>query len=351
MYDSTNLSWKRRAITVPSWFLLAIVTTLLAPVVIPLTALYDLVRRRDFLLTRTLLFFPMFFTIESGGLAGGFVLWAIRGLVLRDADSYRDANRRLQRWWSSNLFWGAVRLFSMRVDIEGLERLEEDIASIGLVRHASTMDTMLPLAVVRNTKRFRYVIKAELLADPAMDYIARRFENVFVRRGYENPAEEVERVVRLGDDLEHNGVVIIYPEGTRFTPEKRERLVKKLEAKEADPLLPVALRLSHTLPPLREGAVQLIAAHPEIDVLVIAHRGLERAGSMYDLWAGGLLRAHLEIQIWRIPAAEVPREREELEEWMVQQWERIDAFAARSKALAERGGAGDAASLPPRSPR
>lgn len=323
-----NISWKRRLLTTTSWFFLALILTVSLPIVVPILALYDVILRRQLSATRTMFFFTYFFVLESLGLTIALWIW-IRKLFGLDDRAYEMANRRLQRWWSRGLFWGSVRIFSMEVNIDGLEKLEDPRPCVVLSRHASTLDTMLPLAVVRQLKLFRYVIKSELLADPALDYAAQRFPNVFVNRGSDDPEFEIQKVLALGTELEENTAVVVYPEGTRFTEKKRQRLLEKFA--DNDELLPVAQSLQKTLPPLREGGIRLIESTPDADVVFIAHRGIDGAAAMSDLITGGLTKARLEVAIWRYLADEVPRKKEAIHDFLVENWQKIDRFVSEGK--------------------
>lgn len=320
-----NISWKRRFITIPLWLTLAVVLPVTLPVVVPILALYDVITGNRLSATRTMLFFTLFFVLEAVGLAIAFWLWIRRPFGLDDR-AYQIANRRLQSWWAKGLFWGPVRIFSVDVTIEGLEHLEDRRPSVVLSRHASTLDTMLPIAVVRELKLFRYVIKSELLVDPTLDYCAQRFPNVFVNRGSDDPEFEVRKVLALGTELEENTAVVVYPEGTRFSEEKRARLLEKFQDKPE--MLAITQSLGHTLPPLREGGVRLVQNTPQADVVFVAHRGIDDAAAMSDLIKGGMTEAQLQVCIWRYPADEVPRTTEAVEDFLVENWQRIDRFVA-----------------------
>ncbi len=317
-------SIKRRAITVPLWFFLAVFLSIVLPVIAPFTALYDVLFRKRLSTTRTLLFFTYFFVVESLGLTIGFFHWLGLQLNWMDEAAFEMLSRKLQRWWARGVFWGCIRIYSMEISIEGLENLEDPNPAVVLSRHASTLDTMVPLAIVRQLKMFRYVIKAELLNVPALDVIGQRFHNLFVVRGGADPEVEVSKVLALSQEMEPNSALVMYPEGTRFSNERRQRLLEKFQD---DPgQLAVTQSLQHTLPPLREGSIRLLEYATEADVVFIAHRGVDAARSMGSLISGAMTQAHLEIRIWRIRAAEVPRETERIQEFLVENWQRIDRF-------------------------
>lgn len=328
-----QISWKRRLLTTTSWYLLAVILTILLPVIIPLTALYDVLTRNRLSASRTMLYFTFFFVIECVGLL--VALWIqIRYVFGMDSRDYALANLKLQRWWARGLFWGAIRIFGVDLRIDGLEALEEPRPCLVFSRHASTLDTMVPIAIVRQMKHYRYVIKSELLADPALDYVAQRIPNVFVRRGSDNPDFEIEKVVALGKELEPKGAVVVYPEGTRFTEGKRRRLLEKFED---DPeMLTISTELRNTLPPLREGGVKLIESTPEADVVFVAHQGIEGAGAMSDLFGGGLTGANLNIKIWRFAADNVPRSTEDIRDFLVDNWKKIDRFVEEKYLATEK---------------
>ena len=67
-----------------------------------------------------------------------------------------------------------------------------------------------------------------------MDLVGQRLPNVFVRRGSGRPAREAALVASLAEGLGPRDGVVIYPEGTRFTPAKRARALARL-AEQNDP--------------------------------------------------------------------------------------------------------------------
>ena len=319
-------SWRRRVVTLPAWFLLATVLPVLLPAALCVTVVVDLLRRRDLSLSRTMVFFTWYFVLECAGLIVAFGLWA-RRLLGMSAEDYEMKNRRVQQWWARGLFFGTARIFSMEVALRGLEELEDGRPAVVLARHASTLDTMLPIAVVREMKLYRYVIKAELLIAPALDFVAQRFPNVFVVRGAENGEREVQKVLALSQEMGEGSALVIYPEGTRFSEKKRARLLEKFQEK--DPAMyELTESLRHTLPPLREGVMRLLQ-ETTTDVVFIAHRGLEEATSMAELAGGGMTKAKLQAEIWRVPGAKVPRDPEGVRAFLVENWRRIDGFVAQ----------------------
>jgi 1-acyl-sn-glycerol-3-phosphate acyltransferase len=122
--------------------------------------------------------------------------------------------------------------------------------------------------------------------------------------------------------------VLIYPEGTRFTPAKLARAVERLAAAgDVDPaLLEVARRLRHVLPPRPGGPLALLAHQPPLDVVLVAHTGLEGATRLADLWRGALVGSRLRVRLERVAAADLPADDAGRLRWLHERWLAIDAW-------------------------
>jgi 1-acyl-sn-glycerol-3-phosphate acyltransferase len=191
-----------------------------------------------------------------------------------------------------------------------------------LARHASLLDSLLP-CVLLDRFRLRYVLKRELRWDPCLDIVGARLPNALVRRGAGDPAE-IERVAALARGLEPDEGVVLFPEGTRFTAERRQRLLEHLDADGEAPRSRQAGSLRHTLPPRRGGVLALLDAAPLADVVILVHTGLEGAARLGDLWRGSLRGETLEVELWRIPRAAIPPDDAGREVWLDESWQRVD---------------------------
>lgn len=321
--DSPRSSILRRLRTVPLFLLLFLVTTVALPVLLVVAVAVDAVRwasrRRPWMATRLTLFLWVYLAAEAVAIVALFVAWA-----LPPRDRLVERTYRLQARWAAVLFGAARRLFSLRFDVEG----EEAVAPgpiVVLMRHASIVDNLLPALFVAapHGLRLRYVLKRELLSDPSIDIAGLRLPNCFVLRGADDAEAEVARVRALAAGLGPSEGVLIYPEGTRFTPAKRLRAIERV---------PQAAELKHVLPPRPGGTLAVLETGA--DVVVCAHHGLDGFASIGDLWRGGLVRRTVRIRFSRFPGASLPETREGRTAWLWQRWHEVDDWIGAQGAAA-----------------
>jgi hypothetical protein len=72
----------------------------------------------------------------------------------------------------------------------------------------------------------------------------------------------------------------------------------------------------------------LLAKNPGCDLLVIAHRGLERATSFAAFTHGALVGANVGVRIFHIPYDELPKDVEGQKQSLTKLWREVDRFAA-----------------------
>jgi len=317
---SSTSATKRRLLTVSVYFGTWVLLTALVPLWVPLAFVIGLFRRRHFIVLRLLAFFWTYLAIEMIGLtlAGGIYL----------ITPGNDARRQtlffeLECWWGSSLFGWLSRYLSLTTSVEGSENILPGHVLV-FIRHASIIDTAIPVTFISKATglRLRYVFKRELLVDPCIDVAGHASPNYFIDRGG-SPAEELAGIRELAVDLGDQGV-LLYPEGTRFTERKKEIALRRL-AKAHPDLVPLAESFQHCLPPKPGGALTLMEAVPDADVLVVAHRGLEGLAEVTDLLSGAVVGKEVEVSIWRIPASEIPTG-DARRRWLFELWKRVDDF-------------------------
>jgi 1-acyl-sn-glycerol-3-phosphate acyltransferase len=320
--------WSRRCLTIPLYVALGGTTLVLLPILLLFAAITDSVWGRHLGAVRCVLALALYVVCEAAGLVASFFLWLLSGVWAGGSRArFAGWNYALQNLWARTLFFGASRIFGMTLRVDGVSDLGDQPIFVFL-RHASTIDTLLPAVLIEHPYgfRLRYVMKRELLWDPCLDVVGQRTRHLFVRRGSTDGAKEIAAVGRLAADLQGREGVLLYPEGTRATPEKRARVMEKLARTSDDQRLEAARQLRHTLPPRLGGALALLDARPDIGVLFVAHVGFDGVESLRDLWRGALVGRNLSVMMWKVDAPDIPRSPKDRIAWLDTQWIRIDRW-------------------------
>jgi 1-acyl-sn-glycerol-3-phosphate acyltransferase len=239
---------------------------------------------------------------------------------------------RLKRRWLRSHLLGIRRLFGLRFEVEGLE-LAGPGPVLVLIRHASIIDNALPDAIVGHAHGlgFRFVIKRELQLLPTIDIGGRWVPTLFVRRASGDTEAELDRMRTLAVDLSRGEGLLIYPEGTRWTPEKLAR-AQAVIGERLPEIAPLAARLRNVLPPRLGGTLALMDAAPEADVVIFGHVGLDGFEFISDIWAGGLVGTTVRLKFWRFPSAEVPTGRAARITWLYDRWQELDDWIGQARA-------------------
>ncbi len=314
----------------PSYLLLTAIATALIPLTWPLCWLVSL-RRASRGALRSVAFVTCYLWCETIGIVVSAWLWVRWGLPTRNAPNasnrwqrFLEANFALQCWWANALKVAAERLFTLRFHVEGTDALDGP-AAIVLPRHASIADTIIPIVFYAIPKhiRLRYVLKRELLLDPCLDIVGNRLPNCFVARSGVDAPADLDRVTALADDLQPDEGFLIYPEGTRFSVQRQQRVLTSL----ADRVTPTDLEhmrgWTELLPPRPGGTLALIAAAPNRDVVFCAHTGFEGASHVRQLINGSWIAADIRIRFWRIQRHDMPLDEAALRAFLIAQWDRM----------------------------
>ncbi len=315
----------RRLVTIPLYFVLFGVCLTLLPALLAVAAVADLVRGGPWVLVRSVLFLQWYLFCEVVGIA--FALGIT--VFVRDPERQIEQFFRLQCRWLRALFQGGVVCFSLRVEIEGRDAVSSGPVLV-FMRHSSTADVVLPGVFLAEPHGIvlRYVLKRELLWDPCLDLAGHRLVNCFIRRGSGAPEREIAAIRRLGEDLGPDDGVLIYPEGTRFTPSKQARALERI-AKSGDlQRLARARELTHVLPPRLGGPLALLEQCPDTDVVFLSHTGFDGARSLDEFFNGALVGRTVRMHFWRSPHTDIPKDAEGREAWLFDEWRKVDKFVA-----------------------
>lgn len=336
--ESLLAVWARRSVSIPLyWFVTCwLVSTL--PLLLLFTLSLDLFFSPAKLWprTRALLFLCLYFVAEVAGICASALVW-IRFKVFGGSDeAFTTANAALQRHFTDTLFNGAVRLFSLRIEVSGTEHAASG-PFILLVRHSSTADTVLAAALLANPHQrlLKYVLKRELLADPCLDIVGRRLPNAFVERSRQKQEArspqgteaDLAAVQQLARDLGEQTAVLIFPEGTRFSARKLETAKQRLLSHPE--LAELAQHFAHVLPPKLAGTLALLDAAPNVDVVFLEHTGFEGAVSFDRFFAGAMVGNVIRARVRRVAAADIPKERRDV--WLFKQWLECERFVAANQ--------------------
>lgn len=240
----------------------------------------------------------------------------------------RTLTHRLQAAWAGWVFATVRLVFDIELEVEGGDApLPPPV--VVLSRHASLVDSLLPVILVARAHgiRVRYVLKRELLLDPALDIAGNRLPNHFIDRDSTDTESELDAIKSLASEMNQDEAVVIFPEGTRFTEEKRARVVEKSAGRRGI-ISELSRSYRHVLPPRPAGTLAILDA-ARADVVVIAHTGLEGFARVGDVWDGSLVGATLSVGMWRVDGESMPAGRKERIVWLHELWSEVDAWIQR----------------------
>lgn len=258
----------------------AVVLTLMIPIWVPLLALVDLIRgSRRLPRTRLVAFAVGWSWLEVVAMVASGGLWAA------GQRNNRAAHYRLQRWWTGRLMSLITATTGKTVEVDGVETLQPG-PTVLLGRHASLGDSLVTAWAVSFVGGMRphFVLKRELLAVPSLDVVGNRLPNHFLDRQATDSAAELDGLRAMSAAMGPGDVAIIFPEGTRASPAKRERALHQIS--ERDPGRAERLGgLRWLLPPRPRGAQALIEGNPDAAVVAMWHTGFDG----FDTF-GGMIR-------------------------------------------------------------
>jgi 1-acyl-sn-glycerol-3-phosphate acyltransferase len=380
----------RRIVFVPLVFLITFALVTISPV-LALAALVAAPSRSGRRRAMRLLWFALsWLVMESLALMASMALWIASGFGGRlRTQAFMDRHYALVRWFLATLFRRAVGIFRLRVEIVEPEATQDELAArltrpvIVLSRHAGPGDSFLLVHHLLSLyqRRPRIVMKAALQFDPSLDVVINRLPHAFVHPHRQRPAAvptpravpdetpaqpqeatpgHVEgatpahpqearpapvedttpgeglvsaEIGRLAGSLGPSDALVIFPEGGNFTPGRWRRGIAALEQKERFDDAQRARHMPNLLPPRSGGAFAAIDAAPTADVIFVAHTGLDDLITVRDVWRALPMEQVIKARWWRVPAAEVPRDRAEVVAWLFDWWERIDEWIRENRPV------------------
>jgi 1-acyl-sn-glycerol-3-phosphate acyltransferase len=316
----------RRLVVAPLVVLLCLALTILAPLLLLAALVADAVRHRGLGTTRLTAFGVVFVASEAVMILALLVLWVASGFgALMRTTAIQSAHYATLRGWLHCLSTAAMVLLGLRIEVvDPPEPRPGPLLVFG--RHAGAGNSlmMIRMLMLRYRRRPRVVMLAFLQWDPVIDVICHRLPSLFIEHDPEKSDHFVEAIGKLASGLGDADAFVLYPEGHDFSERVRGRAIAHLRRLGHHRAADRAEAMEYVLPPRHKGPLAAILAAPGADVVLVAHTALEELGSFGELPGRVPLERPIKARYWRIPAADVPHERERLIEWLFEWWQRID---------------------------
>lgn len=320
----------RRLLLAPLVLVLSLALIALSPVLFVIAILIDLVVRGGWRSVRLVAFGVTYLFFEVVGLLAMFVLWVGSGFGVRiRSERMQNAHFAFMRWWLKGVNRAAIVCFHLRIFIEDRPKPTPGPILV-FSRHAGPGNSMMLVGtlMVGYLRRPRIVMLAKLQWEPLCDIMFNRLPNRFIEHDPSKRERYIRAIADLATGLGDRDAYVLFPEGKDFTPRVRERAIAHLFTRGHHREAEQAEQMQRVLPPKSGGVMAAITAAPQADVVFVAHSVLEDVGSFRNVWSRIPFRGPIFSRYWRIPAAEVPREREVLNGWLYDWWARIDAWIA-----------------------
>lgn len=322
----------RRPITVTAWLAMSIVAVTLSPLLLALAALVSALSRRPQPLIFTRLVIT-YFALELVTLLACGVLWlASVGGRRMSSPRFQRLHLRLLRWFVHGFARRWRALLEIDVELEpspeAIDALRSDRPLLFFSRHAGPGDTvvLIDLLLSRFDREPSVVFKQSVTIDPCVDLIGHRLPHAILDTADKERCEA--RIEEVAAGLGPRGVLLLFPEGGNFTPERRRRAIGHLWRKGRRDEANRAEQMTHVLPPRPGGALAALRGNPGADVIFGAHTGLGLAAFPRELWRAAPIAATLKTRMWLSRAVDRP-EPDRQGEWIYDWWGRIDQWIER----------------------
>jgi 1-acyl-sn-glycerol-3-phosphate acyltransferase len=320
----------RRPLTVTLWLVLSVLCLVLSPLLIAVAAIASALTRRPRALIVTRLVVA-YFARELVVLIACGALWLASGAgVLMGTERFQRLHYRLLRWFVHGLIGKAIELlrldFAPEPSEEATRALKNDPPLLFFSRHAGPGDTFLlaDLLLSRFDRFPSVVFKQTLAIDPCIDLIGHRLPHALLDTADREECEaQIEKITAA---LGPRGVLLLFPEGGNFTPERRRSALRKLWRNGRRREAAKAREMANVLPPRPTGALAALRSNPAADVIFAAHTGLGLAAFPRELWREMPIGRTLRTRMWLVPADERPTDPDSQVEWLYEWWKRVDQW-------------------------
>jgi len=321
--------WLRLLLVTPVVFVAAALVTLASPVLHLVLALIDVADRRGWRFSRLGGIGIALCVTEFVGLSAVFVLWVGSGFGagLRSTP-FQRAHNRVFGWWLE-LVTRALRFYlGFEFVLPTTERVTGPILTFA--RHAGPGDAfLLARTVIQDYGRqLRMVGTNKLLWDPFINHMMLRLPNHFCDQNPRHATEELAAITELCATMTDDSVLIIFPEGGNWTPQRWHGAIERLQTRGQHDRAVRAQAMTHVLAPRSAGALAALAARDDLSVVFVAHVGLEDLYSLRRIWDNIPLRRNVQAAYWTVPGGSIPDGRDEVVEWLFDRWAEVDTWIA-----------------------
>ncbi len=324
--------WFRVFLITPIVFAATALVTIASPLLHLLLALIDIVDRREWRFSRMGGLGIALCVAEFLGLLAAFVLWVGSGFGWRvKTPLFQRAHNAVFGWWLE-LVTRALRFYlGFEFVLPMTERIDGPILTFA--RHAGPGDAfLLARTVIRDYGRqLRMLGTHKLLWDPFINHIMLRLPNVFLEQHPKDQLGELAAITEMCATMDDHSVVIIFPEGGNWTPNRWQGSIQSLEDMGRADRATRAAGMPNVLPPRSTAAVAALQARDDMTVVFVAHEGLDDLYSLGQIWRNLPLRRTVHAAYWSIPCSEIPVDRTELTSWLYDQWALVDQWITSAR--------------------
>jgi 1-acyl-sn-glycerol-3-phosphate acyltransferase len=248
----------------------------------------------------------------------------------RDAAEWQARHVRLLQSLLGVLLRAAESVFGFRLRLDSPrgETLDGDRPLLVLGRHAGPGASFVLVHVLlrRYARVPRIVLKRRLRLDPALDVLLTRIGCAFIG----DSTDATSAIARLATELQPRDALLIFPEGSDWTPTRHRLAVAKLRLRGLRARANAAAARPHVLPPRPGGTFAALQAQ----LAVFMHTGHDDLLDVGALWAALPLRRELQMVWWSEPHPDVPDETS-CGRWLDGLWVDIDCWVAEQTLLSQ----------------
>ncbi|WWD21293.1 hypothetical protein CI109_105777 [Kwoniella shandongensis] len=251
--------------------------------------------------------------------------------------------------WTGEWFWGYMQRHWERrlnaldaIQVTG-DEIPQDESALVICNHIGYSDYYLVQHLASRAKmlgKSRYFVKKEIVRIPLFGWAFWAMGMILVSRDWTSDERLIEKAFAQVKENKHDCWIVLYPEGTRRTPNKilRSKAYAKANGKQ---------ELDHVLFPRTKGFVRTVRALRDSHIRYLYDLTFLYTSPNPDPYQVPSLAEQLSceelaragykfrIHVRRIPLADLPEGKEELQHWCEQAWAEKDKVL--SSMMDERG--------------